>query len=140
EIVSELLENSHYQYSNKVYNDENTIQTSIINTYIFARVYYTIIPEVDSGKGYTDIFFIPLYNDKPAMIVELKYNKTTNTDIKQIKNWNYPAILQHYKDNLLLISINYDNEAKNYIKNLSIIHVKLRSTMKIIMKSKINEN
>ncbi|KAG4101182.1 hypothetical protein H8356DRAFT_1655881 [Neocallimastix lanati (nom. inval.)] len=74
------------------------------------------------------------------MIVELKYNKTTNTDIKQIKNWNYPAILQHYKDNLLLISINYDNEAKNYIKNLSIIHVKLRSTMKIIMKSKINEN
>jgi len=68
------------------------------------------------------------------MIVELKYNKTTNTDIKQIKNWNYPAILQHYKDNLLLISINYDNEAKNYIKNLSIIHVKLRSTMKIIMK------
>jgi hypothetical protein len=74
------------------------------------------------------------------MIVELKYNKTTNTDIKQIKNWNYPTILQHYKDNLLLISINYDNEAKNYIKNLSIIHVKLRSTMKIIMKSKINEN
>ncbi|KAG4088105.1 hypothetical protein H8356DRAFT_1315554 [Neocallimastix lanati (nom. inval.)] len=102
---------------NKVYNDENTLQTSIINAYIFARVYYTIIPEVDSGKGYADVFFIPIYNNKPAMIVELKYNKTTNTGIKQIKNRNYPARLQYYKDNLLLISINYDNEAKNYSKN-----------------------
>jgi len=117
EIVAKLLENSHDQYSNKIYNDENTLHASIINAYMFAKAYYTILPEVDTGKGYADVTFIPIYKDKPAMIVELKYNKTTDTGIEQIKNRNYIDRLQHYKDNLLLVSINYDNEAKSYSKN-----------------------
>ena len=35
--------------------------------------YYTLIPEMQAGKGYADLVYIPLpkYPDKPAILVEL---------------------------------------------------------------------
>jgi len=39
--------------------------------------YYAIIPEMNSDKGYTDVFFF-----YPVLIVELKYNKTSETAIR----------------------------------------------------------
>jgi hypothetical protein len=49
------------------------------------------------------------------MIVELKWNKTVQGAIEQIiKEKNYPSILQEYKDNLLLVGINYDEKTKKH--------------------------
>ena len=45
--------------------------------------------------------------------VELKYDKNTETAMDQIKQRNYPQRLEHYKGNMLLISINYDSGARN---------------------------
>ncbi|OUM57108.1 hypothetical protein PIROE2DRAFT_18009 [Piromyces sp. E2] len=111
-VVAELLEKIHDSYSNRDYNNESTLRSAIKEAYLFARVFYTVFEEIDSGKGFADVFFIPYNPDKPAMVVELKHNKTTNTGIKQIKKLNYPARLVLYKDNLLLVSINYDNKAR----------------------------
>lgn len=42
-----------------------------------------------SGKGYADIVFLPRkHSDKPAMIVELKWNKAAEGAIGQIKKKN----------------------------------------------------
>ena len=42
--------------------------------------------ELPAGKGFADIVFIPRrYSDKPAIIVELKWDKTAEGAIKQIK-------------------------------------------------------
>lgn len=81
--------------------------------YIAAKEYYTIVRELPTGKGFADIVFIPK-SDRPAMIVELKYNHDVETGIEQIKKKNYPKILEHYQNNLLLVSISYDKTTKEH--------------------------
>ena len=48
------------------------------------------------------------------MIVELKWNKTAEGAITQIKNKNYVQALDGYKGEVLLVGINYDNEKKEH--------------------------
>ncbi|MCD8325422.1 MAG: hypothetical protein LUC90_01710 [Lachnospiraceae bacterium] len=50
--------------------------------------------------------------DKPAMIVELKYDKDADSAIRQIHENRYAGDLQKYFGNLLLVGINYDKDAK----------------------------
>ena len=71
--------------------------------------------ELDSGKGYVDLVYLasPRYPEKPALLIELKYNKTAETAADQIRARNYPQKLEHYRDNLLLVGINYDRDASN---------------------------
>ena len=55
----------------------------------------------------------PKYPDKPALLIELKYDKSLETAIDQIKSRNYPRKLEHYKNNLLLVSINYEKDVSS---------------------------
>ena len=47
------------------------------------------------------------------MIVELKYNKSADSAIQQIKENRYQGALLGYKDKILLVGINYDAEGKD---------------------------
>ena len=68
-----------------------------------------------AGKGYADIVFLPRRNsNKPAMVVELKYNKSAKGAISQIKEKQYTKVLEEYNGNLLLVGINYDKQKKEY--------------------------
>ena len=71
-----------------------------------------MIPELDSGKGYADIAFLPQpeHADRPALVVELKYDRDADTALSQIRSRNYPARLRHYANNMLLVGVNYDKE------------------------------
>ena len=86
---------------------------TIYLAYIMARNDYTMVREFPSGKEFADVVFIPRY-DKPAMIIELKYDKDADTAIKQIKEKKYFFGLEKYLDNLLLVGINYDKETKKH--------------------------
>ena len=55
-----------------------------------------------TGKGFADIVLRP-YRDKPAMIIELKWNREAKTAIDQIKEKQYPKGLEKYQDQLLLV-------------------------------------
>ena len=81
-----------------------------------AREYYTIVRELPTGEGFADICFIPRkrYIDKPAVVIELKYNKSAGGAIAQIKNKKYVETLDEYKGNLLLVGINYDKATKKH--------------------------
>ena len=113
--VGELLEKAHNQAGNKTYNDEVPLSYAIQLAYYAAQKYYTTILELDRGKGYVDIAYLPAprYPDKPAMLVELKYNKDADTAIRQIKRQKYPDRLLHYKGNVLLVGIDYDRDVPN---------------------------
>lgn len=115
DTVSELIENAHMKAGNQTYNDEAALSYAIRLSYINAEQYYTVIPEMQAGKGYADLVYIPSnrYPDKPAMIVELKYHKAAETAIDQIHKQNYPFSLEKYKDNMLLVGINYDKDLSN---------------------------
>lgn len=51
--------------------------------------------------------------DKPAVVIELKYDKNVDGAISQIKSRQYVEALKDYKGNLLLVGINYDKKTKN---------------------------
>ena len=48
------------------------------------------------------------------MIVELKYDKSAEGAIAQIKEKKYVESLKEYQGNLLLVGINYDKETKKH--------------------------
>ncbi|MBE6005543.1 MAG: AAA family ATPase [Lachnospiraceae bacterium] len=113
--VAELLEKAHNRADNKTYNDEAALSYSILYAYYAAEKYYTMLPELDAGKGYADRVYIPRpqYADKPVLIIELKYEKDVDGAIAQIKRQEYPDRLEAYKGNILLVGINYNRDAKN---------------------------
>ncbi len=112
ERTAELMERAHDRASNKTYHDEAALSYGIRYALYAAQKYYTTIQELDSGKGYADIVYLPSpkYPDKPALLVELKYNKDVRTAMDQIRSRNYPQALEHYKGNILLVCVNYDKD------------------------------
>ena len=50
--------------------------------------------------------FLPLPNTgKPALVVELKYDKTANAAIRQIKERQYTKALEGYHGEIILVGI-----------------------------------
>ena len=116
DAVAAGLEKAHQEIAILQYNDENSLSCVINLAFYFAREYYTIIREMPAGKGFADICLIPrrLHADKPAAVIELKYDKSAEGAIAQIKEKNYTAALADYHGNLLLAGINYDKETKTH--------------------------
>ena len=50
--------------------------------------------------------------NKPAMVIELKWNQSEEGAIQQIKNKQYLHALEEYKGNVLLVGVNYDKNTK----------------------------
>ena len=105
----------HDMAENKTYNSEAALSYAVQMAYYAAQKYYTTIQELDSGKGYCDLVYLPSprYPDKPALLVELKYGKTLETAADQVRARNYPQRLEHYEGNILLVSINYSKDERN---------------------------
>lgn len=113
EAVAKYVEFAHLETSILQYNDENALSYTLSLAYFTARDEYTIIRELPTGKGFADLVFL-LLTDKPAMIVELKWNQDAETAIKQIKEKKYTFGLEKYQGNLLLVGINYDKTTKKH--------------------------
>jgi len=54
------------------------------------------------------------YADKPAMIIELKWDKSAAGAIRQIEDKQYADVLKNYNGDALLIGINYDRDSKRH--------------------------
>ena len=109
--VAELVEEAHDKAGNRTYNSEAALSYAIQLAYYKAQDEYTLIPEVDTGKGYADLVYLPRNQNRPALLVELKYNAEVDTAIDQILRKDYPSRLEHYKGNLILVGISYDRSA-----------------------------
>ena len=117
--VAEIIEQAHDTYTSVLkYNDENSLSCVLTMAYFTAPGYYNIVREMPAGKGFADFAFIPRLNAgfRPAIIVELKYNQSAETAIKQIKEKKYHGALSGYSDKILLVGINYnaDGSDKKY--------------------------
>lgn len=116
QAVAEGIDRAHREISFLTYNDENSLSCTINLAFYFAREYYTIIRELPSGKGFADICLIPrkLHLDKPAVVIELKWDKDVTGAIAQIKDRGYVDALKDYRGNLLLAGISYDRRSKTH--------------------------
>lgn len=116
DAVAQGIEDVHFETSILKYNDENSLACVISLAYYSAKAYYTEIRELPTGKGYADIVYLPRkkHMDKPAMIVELKWDKSAEGAITQIKEKKYVMALEEYAGNILLVGINYDSKSKKH--------------------------
>ncbi len=114
--VSDALRELHYQNTSLLtYNNENSLSCLLSLAFYSAKKYYTIFRELETGEGFADLVFIPLkHSDKPAMLVELKYDRSVDTAISQIKEKRYHGALTEYLDKLIIVGINYDKNTKEH--------------------------
>lgn len=114
EQVAEGIRQAHFETSHLQYNDENALSYTISLALYAARNFYTVHRELSGGKGFADIVFVPRkrFLDKPALVVELKWDKNAEGAIQQIKEKEYCRSLEEYKGNLLLVGINYDKKTQ----------------------------
>ena len=97
------------------YNSELSLSCVITLAYFSAGKDYVLVRELPSGKGFADVAFIPRKNsDKPALIVELKWDQSAQAAIGQIKSKNYTGVLREYENNLLLVGINYNKNTRKH--------------------------
>ena len=54
------------------------------------------------------------FQEKPALVVELKWDKSAHGAIHQIRQKEYCRSLEEYHGNLLLIGINYDRKTQEH--------------------------
>lgn len=113
DAVANALNAAHDEVTSPLtYNDEHCFQSAICLAYFYANTRYTLIKEMPTGKGYADLVLIPYLPNIPAMVIELKHNKSTESAIQQIKEKNYCQALNQYKGDLLFVGINYDEKSK----------------------------
>jgi len=115
ESVAKELDKAHCEVASILtYNDENSLGCAIGLAYYSARKDYKLIRELPAGKGFADIAFLPLpHTNKPAMVVELKYDRSVSTAIQQIKDRQYMQALEGYTGEILLVGVNYNKDNPN---------------------------
>ncbi len=113
--VAEGLDQAHTEVASILtYNDENSLACAVSLAYYSARKDYRMIRELPSGRGFADIVFLPLPHaaNNPALVIELKYDKSADTALQQIKDRNYVQSLEGFAGEILLVGINYDKDSK----------------------------
>ncbi|MDE6203398.1 MAG: ATP-binding protein, partial [Lachnospiraceae bacterium] len=113
--VAEGLDRAHTEVASILtYNDENSLGCAISLAYYSARKDYRIIRELPAGRGFADVVFLPLpHTGKPAIIVELKYDKSACTAIQQIKDRHYFKALEGFSGEIMLVGVNYDKDKES---------------------------
>ena len=120
EKVAEIIELAHETYTSILkYNDENSLSCVLTMAYFTAPAYYNIVREFPAAKGFADMVFIPRANagNRPAMVVELKYNQSADSAIHQIKERRYQGALSGYSDKILLVGVNYEADGNDKKKH-----------------------
>lgn len=112
--VAKAIDEVHMDNTSIIqYNNENALSLVISMAYYSARKEYMLFREFPTGKGIADIVFLPKgYSDKPAIVVELKWNVSAEGAIRQIKERRYGEALGTYEGEVLLVGINYDKRSK----------------------------
>lgn len=114
--VERAIEEAHKVVSSPLsYNKEDSLRSTIRFAYITYLDEFIEIDEFPSGTGYADMVFMPKRDsDKPVILFELKWNKSSESAIEQIKNRDYPHTLKNYGGDIYLVGISYDADTKKH--------------------------
>lgn len=114
--VAQMIQEVHMQSSSSlIYNNEISLSSVIALAYYSACRDYTLVRELPTGNGFADMVFLPKRTSlNPAWVVELKWDKTAEGAISQIKSKGYVSVLKEYKGNILLVGINYEKKSRKH--------------------------
>lgn len=94
------------------YNNEQALRSVVKRAYFSCGDEFVMLEELPAGVGYADIVYLPKKASRmPALVIELKWNKSAEGAIAQIKERNYPRAMEGYGGAILLVGINYDKDA-----------------------------
>lgn len=113
EAVATQIEKIHAEETAALfYNSEQALRGIIKLAYFSYKDHYQRFEELPAGDGYADVVYIPKRNTTlPALVIELKWNKSAEGAIAQIKNKHYPEAIKNLGCDILLVGINYDKDA-----------------------------
>lgn len=116
EAVAAAIEEIHSAGTTPMfYNNEQALRSVIRFAYLSCLDEFQEIQELPSGTGYADIVYIPRRSSAmPALVIELKWNGSTEGALQQIKARNYPLVLRKISGRILLVGINYDKKTKKH--------------------------
>ena len=122
ETVASIIEDiRNEQYAPQFYNNEQSLRAIIKYAYICTEGIFLKIEEMPSGKGVADVVYIPKpMSQYPAMIIELKWNKSSGGAIEQIKEKKYTTVLKPFAGHILLVGINYDEKTGKHTCTIDI--------------------
>ena len=117
--VAKEIEKIHMEYTSVIqYNNENLLSSVLSIAYLSSMQYYfKPIREFPAGRGFADFVFIPkpeFQNYYPALVVELKWDKSVRAALDQIRDRKYPESVACYAGELLLVGINYNEKTKEH--------------------------
>ncbi len=116
--VAEILEEVHGENTSpQNYNNEQALRSVVIMAYLSCMDHYRRFEELAGGKGYSDLLFVPMRgSDKPALLIELKWDKSAERAVMQIKERDYAKFAGRfdYDGAILLIGINYNSKTKKH--------------------------
>ncbi len=123
EKVARAFDDYHFEASSLLeFNDENSMRCAITLAYYAAKPFYKIFHELPTGKGFADMVFIPLPSTPfPAIVVELKYDKSADSAIDQIKRKDYPKSLKGFSKQIVLCGINYNKATSKHEVEMEIV-------------------
>ncbi len=98
------------------YNQESSLTCAVLMAFYSAKIYYVNpVMEFPSGKGFADVVYLPKQNvDRPALVIELKWDKSARGAVQQIKEKEYASWFEEYTGDILLVGINYLKKTKVY--------------------------
>lgn len=110
--VARIIQKIHEEETAPLtYNNEQALRGVLKLAYFSYKDKYSRFEELPSGKGYADLVYIPKRDSHvPALIIELKWNKTAEAAIDQIKDRNYAQAVIDYSEDILMVGINYDEK------------------------------
>ena len=117
EAVAKIFDEAHQDHTLILtYNNENSLANVIaISLFLSTTNTYNVVRELPTGKGYADLVYLPKPGvNKPALLIELKFDKSAQTAITQIKEKNYLQFFKDYKGEVLLVGINYSKDTKTH--------------------------
>ena len=117
EAVAKIFDEAHQDHTSILtYNNENSLANVIaISLFLSTTNTYNVVRELPTGKGYADLVYLPKIGvNKPALLIELKYDKSAESAITQIKEKNYLQFFKAYKGEVLLVGINYSKDTKTH--------------------------
>ncbi len=115
EVARAIAEVHDSEYAPTFYNNEQSLRYVVKMAYISCLDQYAKVEEMASGHGLADVVYLPKRRSAlPAMIVELKWNDTAEGAIQQIKDRNYPQVLENYGGEIILVGVSYDKSTKTH--------------------------
>ena len=97
------------------YNSDQSLRAVVRAALLSAADSWARVEELPSGRGFADVAYIPKRgSSRPALLVELKWDRPVHTAIDQIRGNDYPAALRDLGHPVLLVGITYGAKSKEH--------------------------